>query len=341
MVASHLSAAAQDTLTTAHGLRGGDRVVRQVIANILPGRGGEHVVWDFRGAQVLGEEEVVYEGDSLVTGTSRKNIHKYLVNGDGTWLTGWENILERMDYRKPLRLARYPMAYGDSLSCTFTGRGRYCDLYDIDVCGTHFAEVDACGMMVVGDDDTLRHVLRLHSVRLQSMAIDTPPEQLDSALALRQQVEERFAWYARGYRYPIMELFSRASYYKLALVSTYQKAYLCLPDVQRLAFSDSLNESIAQQDSIDALQPRMDTFHYTISLSGSEVLIDFDLDCQSQLTFILSDIRGMLYRKKAFWQQEGTGYQARIDCYGLPSGEYILYMNANGQIYSEKIRLQH
>lgn len=332
---------AQDSLTIANKLRGGDKVVRQRINPIPSGGYGENVFWDFRDMQVLGEEVMTYEGDSLLAGIGRKTIERYIVNDDGLWQTGWESALERMEYAEPVCMVRYPMTYGDSLCSSFSGKGRYCDLYDVDVNGTQEVEADAYGTMLVGEGDTLRHVFRLHTVRFQSMAMDTPPSKRDSTLALRLQIEDQYSWFVRGYRYPVMQLFSRASYYKSSLVSTYQTAYRCLPDAQRLAFADSTNEAIAREDSVSSLPLRQNFFHYVASVFGSDVVVDFDLDEDAQMMFLLSDVRGVLYRKKVFSEVKGKGYQARINCSGLQAGDYILYMNANGQIYSEKIRWQH
>lgn len=339
LVVIPLSSLAQDSLTFANKMRDGDKIIRQRVSGIQSGRSGVNVLWDFRDTQIMDEEELLYEGDSLVLCVGNKSIQKYLVNDNGIWQIGWETNLELMEYQAPVCLIIFPMTYGESLSNIFYGKGKYCDLYDIDVCGTHETEIDACGTMIIGENDTLQQVIRLHSIRTQSMAMDALPSQLDSALTKRQQIEERYVWYARGYRYPVMEMVSRASYYQLSLISTYQETYQFLPHVQRLAYTDSLNEAIALRDSMSANPSQHGIIHYMVSLSGSELVIDYDLESQAQVTFLLSDVRGILYRKKVFTEEEGIGYQTRIDCFGLHTGDYILYMNINGQIYSEKIRL--
>ena len=48
---------------------------------------------------------------------------------------------------------------------------------------------------------------------------------------------------------------------------------------------------------------------------------------------------GMLYDNRQWTQSAGQGYTAQIECYGLPTGMYILYINVNGKVYSEKVTL--
>jgi hypothetical protein len=48
---------------------------------------------------------------------------------------------------------------------------------------------------------------------------------------------------------------------------------------------------------------------------------------------------GMLYRRESFSMPAGEGYSKTVDCTGLLPGTYILYLNVNGKVYTEKVKL--
>ena len=48
---------------------------------------------------------------------------------------------------------------------------------------------------------------------------------------------------------------------------------------------------------------------------------------------------GFLFVSRQWTQEAGQGYSAQIDCNGLRPGVYILYINVNGKVYSEKVTL--
>ena len=48
---------------------------------------------------------------------------------------------------------------------------------------------------------------------------------------------------------------------------------------------------------------------------------------------------GIVYYQRRYEQPAGQGYQVQIDCTGLRRGQYILYINVNGKIYSKTITI--
>ena len=65
----------------------------------------------------------------------------------------------------------------------------------------------------------------------------------------------------------------------------------------------------------------------------------YDLDEDATITTIVANHMGMLCVSRQWTQNAGQGYSTQIDCNGLLPGVYILYINVNGKVYSEKVTL--
>ncbi len=83
----------------------------------------------------------------------------------------------------------------------------------------------------------------------------------------------------------------------------------------------------------------LDIIHYNIETEGKVIRLLYDLDENATITTIVANHMGFLSVYNQWTQQAGQGYSAQIDCNGLRPGIYILYINVNGKIYSEKVTL--
>ena len=63
------------------------------------------------------------------------------------------------------------------------------------------------------------------------------------------------------------------------------------------------------------------------------------IDEDVSITTIVANHMGMLCMSRQWTQAAGHGYSMQIDCNGLRPGIYILYINVNGKVYSEKVTL--
>ena len=82
-----------------------------------------------------------------------------------------------------------------------------------------------------------------------------------------------------------------------------------------------------------------DIIHYNVDTRGGVVTITYDLDVDASIGTIVATHMGMVYSHREWTQKAGQGYSVQIDCNGLRSGMYILYINVNGKAYSEKVIL--
>lgn len=78
-------------------------------------------------------------------------------------------------------------------------------------------------------------------------------------------------------------------------------------------------------------------FTYEIQTDGNRVTITYDIKTKSNVHAMVVDVLGSINRDVQQTNQAGNGYVMNIDCTGLRRGQYIIYINVNGTIFSKKI----
>lgn len=264
----------------------------------------------------------------------------YRTNTDTLVLIGSESTLEKRDYALRKTTRRLPLVYGDSIGKPFRCEGMYCGDHPFREVGTATVKVDAAGSIVLAENDTLSNVLRVHTIDSYSICMDIDSAALDTA-RLAQVIDERYEWYLPESQYPFIEDVTSTSYYNMDAVGTTKYAYCNLPEAvaARYITSDEGNETDEQEGFTDEEQQMPDIIHYDIETHGNVIQIAYSLDEDATITTIVASHTGMLYSSRQWTQAAGQGYSVQIDCNGLRSGTYILYINVNGKVYSEKVTL--
>lgn len=320
-----------------------DSLTKSRILYFSPGRGGRNMVWDF--SSKLGSKEsskVMFMKDStgLVSITERGKIYYYRTTPDTLFLCGSESTLEKRDYAQKKISKRFPLVYGDSIGKAFRCEGMYCGDHPFREVGTATVKVDAAGSIVLAENDTLSNVLRVHTIDSYSICMDIDSAALDTA-RLAQVIDERYEWYLPESQYPFIEDVTSTSYFNMNVVGTTRHAYCNLPSDQVPYYisqtdfpSDDEQEGFADGDAQDD-----GIIHYQIETHGKVIQMTYDLDEDATITTIVANHMGMLCVSRQWTQNAGQGYSTQIDCNGLLPGVYILYINVNGKVYSEKVTL--
>lgn len=328
----------------ANSPRVGDKICRRQVPFSPPTDGGEGQCW------AVPRAEGPYRGSiAIVTNDSAsttlsfvgpQDMRHYKQAGDTLLLTGIETPLKHICFKSALPCMIYPMVYGKSFSVPFQGEGLYCKRQKVKTNGCLIAETDAAGSLVFEDGDTLHHVLRLHTLMTSTITVlEEDSVCVDSmvSLPLIQEREERYLWFARGYRYPVYEAVSFSSYHDGALVSSLQSAYRYIADDSSL-FPDSVNAEIQKNDSLQGMNAE-NCITYSLEKRGQVIHLQYDLKVPAKVSALLCNAMGMVYRQASGEHESGEGYQMDIDCSGLYRGHYVLYLNVNGQIYNETISI--
>ena len=188
-------------------LASADSLQKCGIRYFSPGMGGRNRVWDF--SEKLGSKgssQVMFMKDStgVVSIMEPGRISYYRTTPDTLILFGSESSLEKREYAVNKVSGKFPLAYGDSVVKPFRCEGVYCGDHPFREAGTTTVKVDADGSIVLAENDTVRNVLRVHTIDSYSICMDIDSAALDTA-RLTQVIEERYEWYLPDSQYPIIE----------------------------------------------------------------------------------------------------------------------------------------
>ena len=206
--------------------------------------------------------------------------------------------------------------------------------------GITTVRVDAEGSLVLAENDTVRNVRRVHTIDSYSICMDLDSAALDTA-KLTQVIDERYEWYLPESQYPILEDFTSTTYCDMEAIGTTKHAYCNLPENQETYYitPGDENETEEEEGSSSDEQQIPEIIHYRIEIQGKVIKIKYDLDEDATITTIVANHKGMLCLSKQWTQDAGLECFVQIDCDSLRPGVYILYINVNGKVYSEKVTL--
>jgi hypothetical protein len=323
-------------------------------------------VWSLEEAE-LSEESYNAEyttGTDTLMAVERGNRMYYSQDRGAVSIIGSENFMELMSYDMPETWLQFPMQVGDSVAGYFNASGPYCERFFMRRYGTYKTKADALGMLVLPQGDTLRNVIRLHTERyvgtitvpIDTMQYRIPAFTVDSIVRhlapdTAKVREDEYRWYAEGYRYPILE--AKTTNYCDTMLTA--EMYYCPPEMQRELAYDEENEAIRARlaekeqarlwgtDSEEPANSRGNDsgFRYDISQDdgNGQISINYAADHDVRVVALVANSQGYVYKRTAQDCPAGSG-QIPIDCTGLRKGQYIIYINVNGDKYAEKINLK-
>jgi hypothetical protein len=320
-----------------------DSLQKSKIRYFTPDKGGRNKVWDFSRKLCSKKSfQVKYMEDStgVLSVIEPGRISYYHTTPDMLILFGSENPLEKREYAIEKISRFFSPEYGDSVSESFRCEGKYCDRHSFREAGTTTLKVDAEGSIVLAENDTIRNVRRVHTIDAYSICMDSDSAALDTA-KLTQVIDDRYEWYLPGAQYPIIENVTSTTYLNMDVLGTTQYAYCNLPENQVAYYitpdDDDETDEVGASSGDEQTDP--DIIHYEIEKRGKVINISYDLDEEATITTVVASYIGLLCKSSQWSQNAGQGYSVQIDCNGLHSGIYILYINVNGKVYSEKVRL--
>lgn len=346
-----ISALALLFTTSVHGqvilsemeIASADSLLKSKIRYFSPGMGGRNIVWDF--SEKLGSKgssQIMFMKDSagIVSIMEPGKIRYYRTTPDTLILIGSESPLEKREYAVNKVSKKFPLLYGDSIVKHFRCEGMYCGDHPFREVGTTTVKVDADGSIVLAENDTVRNVLRVHTIDSYSIGMDIDSAALDTA-RLTQVIDERYEWYLPESQYPIVEDVTSTTYCNMEAIGTTKYAYCNLPQDQAANYITPLDEDDTdEQDGFSEEEQQIpDIIHYEIETRGKVINMSYDLDEDATITTIVANHMGFSCIYDQWTQDAGQGFTAQLNCNGLLPGIYILYINVNGKVYSEKVTL--
>jgi len=363
-----ISLFAQHSLHSKYNMfRADDEIIKQQVTYKDPGRSGENVLWDFSRLNTENEAYTLQYaalGDSVIVGTEHSTRYYYSLSNDSLLLLGYENSTTLMENDQPELLMKFPVNYKDSTSCYYSGTGEYCNRLSISAMGTVTTKADACGMMILPDGDTLKNVIRVHTIKRiaeksrplhiplrrgqgEDENTETPtvtPDSINYRLANDTILLEleTFRWYTKGYRYPIFETIKsitnkqgqERTFFDTAFFYPPQKHYYLEDDEENLALLEEDTESNNPQNN----NPWADlTYNFYPNPVEINLEIEVYMPKQGQVRMQLTDRLGRLVWDKNYgkWQVGINTTQIFMSPYN--TGEYVLNMWFDEYLVGEKV----
>lgn len=255
----------------ANGFRHNDKVEKRQITSIKPLDSGDSLIWDFSNVKDVTKERhnVSYRSFAEVQMIENENKGNkvYITHGDSLLLIRQGNTSMLVNYQIPELVMKYPMQYGSNSSCYFYGEGNLGGMSYIRNAGHSSVSADARGTIVTPENDTIKNMLRVHYNRIGTTLIDNNFKRAfdttkDSSYFSTDSINhwiatdsithriETWRWYARGYRYPIIETQKYKIYYCGTPVDSVSTSYYSSPREQEFDIEDDfVNEQIRYADA--------------------------------------------------------------------------------------------
>jgi hypothetical protein len=361
----------QYALTDKNNLpRVGDEIIKQQVKYKDIGRKGENVIWNFSQQQAVNSEyKLSYHApkltkedtyilgldtfpagevnpEDLIIGYEHYTHYYYQVQDNRLLLLGHGNSVSQMHHEKPLPIAQFPFNYGDSINDNYHSLTLYAGAKPMKSEGDISVAADAYGMMILPNQDTLRNVMRVKTIRTIVEIPDTATttKRRPKSVPVNTRVEN-YLWYAKGYRYPIFETIRNidtndsihSEYFATAFFYPPVEHYYLENDAENSAVLDSLaTEELYKNDPQQWLRDNF-TCNFNPNPVSHLLNVEYHLEEGAEVGVTLySSTTGWSRQIPVGMKQRGY-YTETFDCSGLPIGIYILRFNVRGLIVSNII----
>lgn len=347
------SVCAQALCFSTNGLQSSDCLYKQQVGFRTNGWNEKSRIWDLREMELIGKKfRSIYASTAAGSDTivcAERQTRTYLrQQNDSLLICRSEDHLMRIDYDLPELWLRFPMQQGDSISGYFNGTGYYCDKLFLHRFGTYKTKTIPVETLILPDGDSVKNVLLLHTQRYiiihgldDTMQSVVPKFTVDSIIRHMQQdsvlvCEEVCRLYVPHYRYPVLE--TKAKSLSTDPVRTIVSEMYYIPiDEQDYQPGGAADDKRNEDEGGNATRS---DFLYTFiqNRDGQYVEVCYEARSAVSVKAVLCNVQGMVLKTV-----EATGVAGwsslRVDCQGLPRGQYILYINANASVCSEKFNI--
>lgn len=322
----HVSLHSQNHLSSIHNALRPDSLNSQTIPLFDIGCEGENVTWDYSDADIgdmpdttavclyaLGEKYLWDDNGAMTT---------YRQPGDTLLIIREESPLYEMDFDVPVVRMIFPFFYGSSISAPFSGSGSFEDRLVMSENGVSRITGDAYGTIILPGGDTVRNVLRVHTVL--NSDIEVSEMRSGELIGGMQKVTDTYEWYARGYRYPVLKITGNYLVSGDEIVSAEVNAHSMSPGMQK-AIEDEDNEELREDDGARS------AINYDAQVNGYTATISYDLLEDAHISMALVDSKGIVYWRYEEDMPACEGCQTNVPLSGLLRGQYVIYINVNGE----------
>ncbi len=376
-------------ITKEHNLpRTGDVLQKDAVEFFENNIMGDECFWDFSNIEVNTKSiktKYKLKQDGRVVKSENREQYLYSIISDSLKLIKQMSPSKSISFALEKLVQVYPISFGETAGGYFYGEGTADYFNYARVAGRNYVTVVGRGRMITPDNDSLRHVLLVKEVCNNAILISPDftssltntndstkirPGMIDMYLkndSITSQMETHL-WYARGYRYPILESYKIISYYKGIKTDSISEMYYVSPHGQKQDLDfDAANDSLRQIEAnetfdvpFNEIQSRGMTQGNSKTksiqnggLNDSNIISAGLNDVWCELVPLIADDYTMLnYRGCAtgniklkiysssgslMWQYENSREQSSgsIDCFvsEFVAGEYVLQCQIDNKQY--------
>lgn len=293
---------------------------------------GHDVLWDFSAIEPNGNIKTdtcrvlsdtvcyIYDNYRFMTVCNKNGI---------LYKTAVESPLWHIIYKEPLPLLKQNMLYGDSICSSFSCTGTYCDKNLFKENGEVRIHALASGRIIRNECDTIPQILKISILKTSSIAMSPDSSKIDS-VGRRQIIEERNLWFAGHDSIPCYETVLTSCYNGDEKLTTLREAYSYNINTG-IQSGDSQNKTDADETS--------EAFEYSMDINGGVININYSIAKSATIKILVCNVMGVLYKNETFQVSSDEGQTLSINCNGLKHGQYIIYINVEGDVYGQKIYL--
>lgn len=363
----------------ANGIRSGDKLTR-VNLNYSDNITSDTLsIWDFSKISIKDSETITNYHNydkSIVLENENKESRLYSISKSGTQLLRHYRGGLDVKYKLPEKL-HYPIMCGSIRQDKFFGEGDLANTSYIKNAGFSIAKIDLTGDLITPDGDTLSNVVRFRYHRSATTHItdnfrSSFTTTQDSSLFSNDSIcywlandsvthsIDKWQWYARGYRYPIIEMRKYKTYlYGVPSDSIIIGLYYPIKTQIEEIENDSINEYYRENHIEGYKLPRTTygskTNNYGNVSDSEQKIGNIDVSCLVSPTITSSNVEAMCYTTQKtnaicyisssagmlLWSEEiilASGYTSvQIPMWNLPKGIYIVVAEFGGKRFSTKI----
>ena len=266
----------------ANGMREGDKLTRIDIPFDNNKTSEMLSVWDFSAVKVAGKEiETYYNELDSITVVENENRENRMYKIDSMSIHMIRHFRGGMDIKYIIpETVKYPIMCGSSKFGKTFGEGKLGSKSYIKNAGYASVSANMVGDLITPDGDSIANVLRLRYHRSGTTHIDEDfsrsfGNSLDSTLFSNDSIchwlatdsvihtIDKWQWYARGYRYPIIEMRKyKTYYYGITSDSILVAYYYPLSRQETEIENDSINEYYRENGTEGYKLPKSATFSY-------------------------------------------------------------------------------
>ena len=172
------------------------------------GKGGTGCLWDFSNNALTDRHKITYlsDGDSLFYVITRKDMNKYILDGNHLLWAGYENRQSNMNGSIIPSVMSFPFSFGEKAEAEYLLTGKYSNsFYQVEV-GTVVSIADAHGNMILPGGDTITNLMRVKETKLFHTAMSTesiklPLDTISDTIPLQETITYR--WFTTSSLIPV------------------------------------------------------------------------------------------------------------------------------------------